>query len=420
MGQWLKYVLIGLGIRLALAPFFMHAWDVGTIQESSQQFLAGVDVYRYVAINSDLLREGTGLPFFYYGFAYPAQTLLVYAPFYWIYSRFFSDPTAIEWYNDPLRLQSFTIRYPQIYHFLFWMKLPVILCDVAVIYLLTQRNQRMGLFYALNPYVILITAIWGTWDPMVGFFLLASYLSFKERKELSGFLYGLSLMKIYTIVLLGVFVARLVKDRGGLARFLFGLSLSSTPNLYYLATSPSFVDAFLFQGTRPVNGINIYSVALFAQGVFFQTAISRVATLALAIAVVATTYVTNRRGVPMLNSLIMLTLSYFIFAPVTNEQYLASLLPLGLLSPRFNKNLYVFPLFFIALHSTYLYFATPIFWVNEPIHALWSQAHEGWKSLMATHSFSNYVRYFLSLSLAFLAFRNLLQLSCPEKQKILT
>ena len=62
MNQVLKYLIIGLGLRLAIAPFFMHLWDVTTLFTATDQFLAGLNPYSYVAARSADLQETTGLP----------------------------------------------------------------------------------------------------------------------------------------------------------------------------------------------------------------------------------------------------------------------------------------------------------------------------------------------------------------------
>jgi hypothetical protein len=400
MRSWLKYVLIGLGVRLILAPFFMHAWDIGTILEASRQFLSGEDVYGYVAERTHVLRQRTGLPLYYHGFAYLPQTLLIFAPFYRLYTLVFPVENNLD-----LRAVEPALPYPQIYVFLLLIKLPIILGDAVVIYLLSRREPRAGLFYALNPYVLFITAVWGNFDPLVGLFLLASYLCFHERRILSGFLYGLSLIKIYTIVLLPLFIARSLSSRREFTRFLLGLSIASLPAVCYLFLAPhSFLDAMVFQGARPVYGMNMYHAVSSVQGILFQTAITKVATLILVTALLSLTYAVLRERLPLLDSVVTLMLAFMIFAPVTNEQHLAALMPLALLSQRFDRKLCALPLLFTAFNATYVYFAIPIFWSDAALRSLYTVIRGAWAE--ATGSYSGYIRYFVSLSFAFLAFRN--------------
>jgi len=120
----------------------------------------------------------------------------------------------------------------------------------------------------------------------------------------------------------------------------------------------------------------------------------------------------------MLNSMVMLMLAYMTFAPVTNEQHLAALMPLALLSQRFDRKLCIFPLLFTAFNATYIYFATPIFWTDIALRNLYVALHGAWAE--AIGPYSSYVRYFISLSFAFLAFGNVhnhFQLQMPALDK---
>ena len=78
-------VTAAVAIRLALAPFFAHAWDETTLMISAQQLLSGVNPYAYVQQQAAALQQTSGLPLPFYGFAYSATTLFLYAPFYWVY-----------------------------------------------------------------------------------------------------------------------------------------------------------------------------------------------------------------------------------------------------------------------------------------------------------------------------------------------
>ena len=399
MKYWLKPVLIGLVVRLALAPFFMHTWDIGTIYESSQQFLGGQNVYAYVSQMTTMIRKDTDMPFYYYGFAYLPQTLFIFTPFYWLYTQIFPFQNALDF-----RAVEFT--YPQLFVFLFLIKIPIITGDALIIYLLSQRDVKAGWHYALNPYVLFISVLWGNFDPLVGLFLLATYLSFDKKKELSGFLYGLSLIKMYPAVLFPLLLAKSLPSLKETIRFLLGFLMASLPVLYYLLYAPqSFLDVMVFQGARPVNGVNIYHVVLSVQGIFLQTTITRIVSFILATAIISITFIALKRKLPLLNSMIIIMLAYIIFAPVTNEQYLAAVIPLALLSKKFDRKLWIWPLLFPALHATYIYFAIPLFWTNPALRVSYAAIHESWIQIIGPYS--SYLRYFISLCFAFQTFRNI-------------
>ena len=69
--------------------------------------------------------------------------------------------------------------------------------------------------------MIFISVVWGMFDAFVAIFLLLSYLTFtKSSYALSGFTFGLSLVKLYTIVLLPLYVIRLFGKWRALLEFL--------------------------------------------------------------------------------------------------------------------------------------------------------------------------------------------------------
>ena len=69
MEERLRIVLLAVAVRLAIAPFFMHAGDVGTIYESSIMVLKGENIYDYVYARTLQIQNVTGLPVFFEGYA---------------------------------------------------------------------------------------------------------------------------------------------------------------------------------------------------------------------------------------------------------------------------------------------------------------------------------------------------------------
>ena len=65
MDKRIKIVLAALTVRLVIAPFFMHAGDLGTIYESSAIALNGGNLYSFVYQQTLLMQHATGLPVFF-------------------------------------------------------------------------------------------------------------------------------------------------------------------------------------------------------------------------------------------------------------------------------------------------------------------------------------------------------------------
>ena len=379
MDQKSKYVLLGSAIRLALAPFFMHAWDITTVIESSLQFLQGINPYAYVAARSASMMELTSLPLYYYGFAYLPQVLFLYAPFVWIYQLFFHTGVPIIGGHGP----SLVLIIPEAYALLLALKLPVIMADAATIYLLSAVSLKAGLFYALNPYTIFITSIWGNFDPVIGFLLLASCLSFKKDKLLSGLLYSLSLMKIYTVVSFPAFLSQLRHNPKQALSFLSGMAIGLIPAAYFFYIDPSsFLSVLLFQSSRPAVGVNLYALSYAVQGVYAQSAIAKVGLVGLSVSVALVSYYVWRSEIDLTQGVVSLMLTYLVFAPVVNEQFLAAVIPIGLLLPAFNRRTFWLPLAFIAFNSTYMYFAIPLFRSASWTWDVWLSLSNTWGQLL--------------------------------------
>jgi len=392
----------------------MHLWDVTTILEASHQLLHEANVYEYVVYATSRLRSLTGLPVYYEGFTYLPHTLLMYAPFYALYYSL----TGVEW---PIVDGHFnpTLIYPEVYLFLLIIKLPVIMADTLITYLLAKRRPSAGLLYALSPYSIMITSVWGNFDSVIGFLMLSTYLMFKRSKLFSGFLYGLSLMKPYGLVVLPFFLMKLSRHREALAKFFLGLSIALTPTLYFLLLDPrSVVAALLYHVHRAPKGLNVYNASLFLEGLRASKEVGKAASALLLGTLILVFVQAWRRRVPLLEGLIVGFVTYLIFSPVTNEQYLAAVLPIALLSEKASTLLFLashVPLFYALFNTGPLYFATPIMWAKPELLGLWMRMSVDWSLITSPHSLQ--ILYLMSLcftSVLILVERRCLELQVEE------
>jgi len=359
----------------------MHAGDLYTIYESSIMLLNGANIYNFVYAKTLQLQNVTGLPVFFEGYAYHPLLVFFFVPFYWLFTLIAGpNPVMIDGHYPSVPL----LVYPWTPVMLLLLKVPIILADAFIVYLLAGTDARKAKIYAFCPYVIFISVVWGMFDALVAVFLLASYLISSRNNLLSGILYGLSLMKLYTVVLLPLYVVRLLGRWRALLEFLGGFALTLLPVVYFLIASPNSIWNVLvtFQGTRIMGGVNMYNFIWIVQDLPFDLLVSMIPNILL---IVALLFLIPRFGrkAPLLESTLAIMFVYFLFGKVINEQFLVSIFPLILLCRECDHRLWVAPFVFIFLRSPFYYFALPILWTSPIFYSYYVQADFVWRQLQA-------------------------------------
>jgi hypothetical protein len=247
-------------------------------------------------------------------------------------------------------------------------------------------------------------------DAIVAVFLLASYLTFSRNSFLSGVLYGLSLMKLYTIVLLPLFVVRLFGKWKELFQFLTGLTLTLLPVAYYLIVSPTSIWNVLvtFQGTRVMGGVNLYNFIWIVQDLPFDLSVSMIPNILLVVSILLLIWRFGRKG-PILEAILAFMLASFLFGRVLNEQFLVSIFPLILLCKECDHRLWVAPFAFIFLRSPFYYFAIPILWASPIFYSYYLQADTVWRGLQ-TAGYLQIPLYAVGVTFSLLLLWNLLRI----------
>jgi hypothetical protein len=417
MEKRLKIVLLALGVRLAIAPFFMHAGDIGTIYESSAMALRGGNPYDFVFGKTLQMQHATGLPVFFEGYAYHPLLIYFFVPFYWLFTLIAGPyPVMIDGHYPNLPV----LLYPWAPILLLILKIPIILADVAVVYILGGIDTRKAEIYALCPYVVFISVVWGMFDAIVAVFLLTSYLTFSRNSLLSGILYGFSLMKLYTIVLLPLFVVRLFGKWRELMQFLTGLTLTLLPVAYFLIVSPTSIWNVLitFQGTRVMGGVNLYNFIWVVQDLPFDLTVSIIPSIILLVSILLLIPRFGRNG-PLLEAILAFMLVSFLFGKVLNEQFLVSIFPLILICKECDHRLWIAPFTFIFLRSPFYYFALPILWASPIFYSYYLQADDIWRQLQAT-GYLQIPVYAVGIAFSLLILWNLLRILDTRPVKAIT
>lgn len=365
MEKAVKIALSAIGIRLLFAPLFAHLWDVNTVQTALYDLVHGLDPYAAMASASVSLTAQSGIFVGFQGYDYLPHALLIFLPFYKLYLLLGGNPTPIQNVSDVVSQFANLTFSPDVNLFLLLLKAPIILADGAVTYLIAKRDLGLGRIYAFSPYVILISSVWGNFDAFIGLFLLISILSAKEHPKLAGLFYGLSLMKLYTVILLPLFVVQMFRQRrtSGVLGFSLGLVLSQIPTLYWLANdSKSFVaDILLYNTARTGGGITPLNTLWTIASLSFDQSVSRIALLVFAVAIVIALMIVVRRRLGLIDSSILMLCVYLMFGMVVNEQYLLAVFPLLLLRfQKFAQKLSNTAFVFTMFNSTPVYFAVPL------------------------------------------------------------
>jgi len=385
---------LAAAIRLAFAPFFMHRWDVTTLFDSSFQFINHVNPYNVVVQRTIMLRESSDLSLFYEGYVYLPTMLYIYAPFMGLYKLLYSQAPIINGH----RVDLIRIIYPNIFVGLLLLKMPIIISDSVISFLLAVKYGRSGLLYAVNPYSIMITSMWGHFDPLIGGFLLTSFLAFKRYPLISGLTYGLSLTKLYTAVALPVYAYHAMKNGGHfLTKFILGIITAMSPTIYFLITSrESFIECLFCHSDRTVGGMNIYNVVQHnLKDAISMNTIRLIASIIFASMMILTWIILIICRMQLGKSILISMLAFLAFSPLVNEQYVAAILPLSLVVGEVSPVTWIIPIIYVAFHTTYIDLSMPIGWSTIELKHAWDNAMEMW--IKYINPYKPMILYFLSI-----------------------
>ncbi len=264
----LKFLIIGLMIRLLLSPFTSYPYDAYPFYGAVVGTLAGTGPYGNVL------------------FTYPPLFSVIYYPLFWVVAQFV-DPNSFGIFVPSMvevsRATKMLVPFITSPTFNVVLKLPIILGDVLVglsLYKIVEARkgsvsaERVFLIWFLNPLVIFVSSVHGQFDVLAAYFALIGVMSFMEKKYLlSGAFLGVGvLLKLFPaylvisfgIILLTSFIISLRGSRLGealrpISAFVAGGAISLVVILPFLLNSNSFLDFILRRGTySSVGGMNAW------------------------------------------------------------------------------------------------------------------------------------------------------------------
>lgn len=353
-----KVLILGLIIRLAIAPWTSYTFDTHPFYSASVDMLAGAGMYGHAV------------------YSYPPGFGLVLYPFMLLLSLFM-DPSMFGSFQPGMIetgvVTSLITPFVTSPAFNLAYKAPLIIGDMltaSMLYVLVLdwKGEKAGriayMLWFLNPLVIWIGAVMGQFDVLaVLCTLLAVYFFLRDRYALAGLAMGAGvMMKVYPAYLGFLFLALLLLDQGAewkarlrsTAKLAGGFLISLLSAVPFLFTTPAMLDMILRRaGNDSYGGVNIWflsplsggnevggatgqSVLGILQSPIFTMLIGFI--LAVVISVILARSDRPLRDKVFTGSLFILVIA-LLFRSVTNPQHILWVLPFVVLAslsdPRF-------------------------------------------------------------------------------------
>lgn len=400
-------LLLGLAIRLGLAPWTEQRWDMYIWR------LTGAYVYVY---HVNPFWPWTGAPSInppIVNFSYPPVWLLVILILYpfWLLNSGYAFPQNLSslWQEGVVTgnvFESYRSFLPASLPLLdFTLKLPMIACDMVTAIVLyrvlaahKKGHQAVTWLWLFNPQVILISAVWGQFDSIpTALSLLSVLFSLKGRAKLSGFFLALGAQaKVFPLLYLPLILVYHSKKATLVARQFL---------LSFLLTYVCFMPTYFLLG----NGIpSIYmTLANWASPDWFgKNAISGLTWLRMINTsswqgnfplfpiLLAPLYVTILLGCRRMkfnaqaleNGMLEVTLALYLSYTIINEQYALWFIPFAIIAFQQNRALRWGPILlsgvafaYAFLHYDLFYFLSPL--ISQSSSPQYAWISSAWKSL---------------------------------------
>jgi len=252
-----RTITLALIIRLLIIPLFYHP-DIKS-QLFHSQFLGQkiFNIYSYVDQNRQRL---------------PYPNIFVYLPLTYFFFGLLNillsplyPSDLFLWLNDWGPLQN---QYPNLPFFLLILKIPYLICDLVIAYLLHKiyKDKKLILFWLLNPITLYLIYVQGNFDVIPVMFTLLSYYLLLQKKTSLGFLFlGFAIaLKMYPLLFVPFF---LVKFSPKIKNYFFNTLLIFLPLIATIVpflSTPAFLTSFLGSGlTQKIIELKLFGLPLF-------------------------------------------------------------------------------------------------------------------------------------------------------------
>jgi Gpi18-like mannosyltransferase len=228
-------------------------------------------------------------------------------------------------YIEALALKSaMMLHIPQ----LFLLKILFSFFDVATIYmvyLLSKKNIRNALYYAINPITILITCLHGQFDAIPLFFLLTAIYAFQRKeqwKSMALLSVGI-LMKPWPLMFFYPFFTRLKNKMNIFWMITIPVIFSL---IYFIAFKNSLINIFLpIMRYRSIFGYS--GISILTSFLNHQTVIDIPRHLIKVFGIIYLIYMMKQNKGSLLHDIFNLMLFYYVFTPNFSPQYFLRSVP---------------------------------------------------------------------------------------------
>jgi hypothetical protein len=249
-------ILIAIFIRILLAPFFFHP-DMKS-QHFHFQFLSlgHLNIYQYIADNKIFLPYKDTfnyLPLTYFTFGTIQAILKPLMP-----------ADFQRWINDWGSTQNNYVNLP---YFLLILKLPYILLDFGIFWLILKitKSYKISIFWLFNPISFYLIYILGNFDILPVFFTLLSFYLLKDKPHISFLVLGIAIaLKLYPLLFLPFYLFSLPKN---LKKYIIYVLLALLPLLLSIlpfTLNSAFWHSFFGSGlTQKIIEYKIFNTPVF-------------------------------------------------------------------------------------------------------------------------------------------------------------
>jgi len=224
-----KLFLTGLLIRLVLMPFTAH-YDLRGINFAIFQLPFNHVLNVYEIAQSGPVDYITRVNFGREYFIYPPLTYFTLGSFMWILKPLYGHEFVnwIQGYgNDVLSV----ITHPQVFRYLFLMKIPYLFFDILTIFGLYKmvnntKEQKIVLkYWWLNPITIFLPYVWGQFDIIPAAISVVAVWLMQKKPVLGSMILGLAAAyKNYPLMFLPVVAVAIAKNwKQGISMFVAGM-----------------------------------------------------------------------------------------------------------------------------------------------------------------------------------------------------